>query len=72
MMEHLASLNGADFDKACGLHAVEAHEKAIKLFRAEAQSGQDPDLKAFAQKTLPTLEDHLRMARQLSKSSKED
>ena len=50
MMEHLSSLNGAEFDKACGRHAVEAHEKAIKLFRTEAQSGQDPELKAFVGK----------------------
>jgi putative membrane protein len=72
MMEHLSSLNGIEFDKTCSRDAVEAHEKAVKLFKTEAQSGQDPDLKAFAQRTLPTLEDHLRMAKQLSKASKED
>ncbi len=72
MIDHLSSLNGADFDKACARHAVEAHQKAIRLFRTEAQSGQDPDLKAFAQKTLPTLEEHLHMAKQLNKSGRED
>jgi len=70
MIDHLSSLNGQDFDKACARHAVEAHQKAIRLFRAEAQSSQDPDLKAFAQKTLPTLEEHLRMAKDLNKSAK--
>jgi putative membrane protein len=70
MIQHLSSLNGAEFDKACGRHAVEAHQKAIRLFKTEAQSGQDAELKAFAQKTLPTLEEHLRMAKQLNSSTK--
>jgi len=70
MIDHLSSLKGADFDKATATHAVEAHQKAVRLFRGEAQSGQDSDLKAFAQKTLPTLEEHLRMAKDLNKSPK--
>jgi putative membrane protein len=72
MIQHLSSLNGAQFDNECGRHAVEAHEKAIQLFRNEARAGGDSDLRAFAQKTLPTLEEHLRMAKELKKSSKED
>jgi putative membrane protein len=73
MIQHLSSLNGAEFDKACDKHAVEAHVKAVKAFKTEADRGQDPELKAFAQKTLPTLEEHLKMARDLngSKESKE-
>jgi len=69
MMSKLSGLNGAEFDRMCQQDAVAAHEKAIKLFQTEAQSGQDAELKAFAQKTLPTLQEHLRMARQASGSS---
>jgi putative membrane protein len=72
MIQHLSTLNGTEFDKACGRHAVTAHEKAVKLFKTEAQSGQDPELKAFAQKTLPTLEEHLRVAKQLNVGAKEE
>jgi len=68
MLDRLSAMNGAEFDRACGHHAVEAHQKAIRLFETEAQSGQDQDLKAFAQNTLPTLREHLRMARDLSKT----
>jgi putative membrane protein len=67
MLDRLSSMNGAEFDRACSHHAVEAHQKAIRLFETEAQSGQDTDLKAFAQNTLPTLREHLRMARDLNK-----
>ena len=65
MMDKLASLQGRDFDRSCERDAVKAHEKAIKLFKHEAQRGQDPDLRAFAQKTLPTLEQHLQQAKDL-------
>jgi putative membrane protein len=38
-------------------------------FRYEIQNGTDPDLKAFAQRTLPKIEDHLQRALKLAKSS---
>lgn len=66
MMDQLSHLNGPEFDREVQQHAVKAHEKAIKLFQNEAVAGQDPDLKAFAQKTLPVLQQHLSMARQLN------
>ena len=43
------------------------HQETVQLFRTEAGSGQDPALKAFAQKTLPILEQHLQMAQALNK-----
>ena len=73
MIQHLSSLNGSEFDKTCEQHAVDAHVKAVNAFKMEAQHGQDPDIKAFAEKTLPTLEEHLKTARHLngSKETKE-
>jgi len=32
-------------------------------FKREASSGKDADLKAWAARTLPTLEEHLKMAK---------
>ena len=46
------------------------HEKAVKLFRKEADKGDNAELKQFASKTLPTLEDHLKMARDLKAQTK--
>ena len=42
------------------------HEKVTKLFQTEATSGSDPTLKNFAGTTLPTVQDHLRMARDVA------
>jgi len=55
--------SGDTFDKAYIKSQVRAHEMAVRLFTKEANSGQDPDAKAFASSTLPTLQDHLKMAR---------
>jgi putative membrane protein len=42
---------------------VQAHEQAVQLFQDEASNGQDADLKAYAQKYLPVLQQHLDGAR---------
>jgi len=68
MIDKLSSSEGRDFDSKCERDIVRAHEKAIKLFRHEADHGQDADLRAFAQKTVPELEQHLQQARDLQKS----
>jgi len=46
---------------------VSDHEEAVKLFEKGAKS-DDPDIAAFAQKALPTLQHHLMMAEDLKKS----
>ena len=63
--QKLASLKGADFDKAYAAQMVKDHEGAVALFEKEASAGSDADLKAFAGKTLPTLQEHLKMAKAL-------
>ena len=60
--DRLSKLNGAAFDKAYMRDMVSDHRTDVNEFRKEANSGSDADLKAFASKTLPTLEEHLRMA----------
>jgi len=65
-MAKLDKESGADFDKAYAKAMVKDHKEDIDLFKKEASSGANADLKAFAQRTLPTLEEHLRMAEALS------
>jgi putative membrane protein len=64
----LSGLNGSAFDEAYAHGAVTDHQQDIALFRKEAQSGQDPTLKSYAQKTLPVLEQHLQLAQSLNNS----
>jgi putative membrane protein len=56
----LEVLSGSAFDKSYIKGMVEDHEEDIKEFQTEAASGQDPDAKAFAAATLPTLRTHLK------------
>ena len=61
-MAKMQKLSGAEFDKAYMDHMVKDHKKDVAEFRKQASSGKDPDLKAFAAKPLPTLEEHLKLA----------
>ena len=56
----LQALSGDTFDKSYIKGMVEDHQEDIKEFQTEANSGQDPDAKAYAAATLPTLNAHLR------------
>lgn len=58
-MDDLNKKNGADFDKAYVDAMVDGHKKTISLFEDESKNAKDPDLKAFVDKTLPTIKMHL-------------
>ncbi|MEI9998315.1 MAG: DUF4142 domain-containing protein [Verrucomicrobiota bacterium] len=59
MVDRMSKMSGPDFDKAYVGGMVRDHERTVELFQQEAQSGQDPEVKDFASKTLPTLQGHL-------------
>jgi putative membrane protein len=67
MREKLQTLHGKAFDDQYAHDMVEDHNKAVKLFQQEERSGHNTELKQFAQKTLPTLEEHQKMALELSR-----
>jgi uncharacterized protein (DUF305 family) len=62
---NLEILSGSEFDQAYVNKMVLGHEKAISKFETAAANLQDPDLKKYAEKTLPTLRHHLEMAQDL-------
>ena len=61
-MARMQKLSGAEFDRAYMDHMVKDHKKDIAEFKKQASSGKEPEIKAFAAKTLPTLQEHLKMA----------
>ena len=66
MMAKMERLSGAAFDREYVMMAgSKDHQKMEKLFRDESMRGRDADLKAFAAKTLPVVQQHLQMARDL-------
>jgi putative membrane protein len=64
--EKLSKLNGADFDSQYVKLMVADHVTDVSKFEDVAVSANDPDVRAFANKALPVLKDHLARARELA------
>lgn len=62
LYDRLSGMSGSEFDKVYMQHMVMDHKKDIAEFRKEANGGKDSAIKQFASSTLPTLEEHLKMA----------
>jgi len=58
----LEKLSGADFDREYMKMMVDDHKDDVSAFEKTAKSGKDPELKSFAAKTLPTLQEHKQLA----------
>ena len=65
----LKQRDGESFDEAYANNQVKAHEDAIALFK-KASVSPDPELASFAVATLPKLEHHLHLAKELAKTYK--
>ncbi len=69
-MDKMNKLSGAEFDRDYTKHMLADHKKDVSLFEKQSKSGKDADLKAFAGKTLPTLQEHLQMVQALNDTVK--
>jgi len=63
-LQKISSNEVKDFDKEFMDHMVSDHEKAVKLFEQGSKELKNEKLKDFATKTLPTLKEHLKMAKE--------
>lgn len=66
LLDGLKAAKEESFDKAYLAAQVKAHDEAVMLFTTAAASVKDPALKAFAEKTLPTLKEHQQHVRKLA------
>jgi putative membrane protein len=64
--DRLAKLSGEAFDKAYMRDMVADHNQDVAEFQREAKTAKNADLKAWAAKTLPTLEEHQKMAKDIN------
>lgn len=70
-IEELGKKSGAEFDQEFVRKiAVREHQRDIKKFQEASKDVKDPQLKAWIQKTLPSLEQHLAQAQKLPQAGK--
>ena len=69
-LDSLSALSGSSFNTTYVKMMVASHQETVNLFQKEKDSGADMDLKAFATKTLPTVEHHLEMAKMMQSTIK--
>lgn len=68
--QKMAALSGEAFDKAYVKMMIKDHKKTVDEFQKESTRGADPELKAFATSTLPTLQEHLQMIQRIDAKMK--
>jgi putative membrane protein len=61
-MQHLQSVPAVSFDQEYILGQIGSHLVSMMAFQTEADNGTDPELKALAQKWLPSIKAHLELA----------
>jgi putative membrane protein len=71
-VDKLAKLSGPQFDKAYMKDQLKDHEQDVRDFQNESRNGSDPEVKQFASKTLPLLQEHLEIAKNVAKTAKNE
>lgn len=66
--DKLAKLKGKKLDKEYSDDMARDHEEDVKELKEASQNLEDPDLRAWASKTVPVLEGHLQKAKALKKN----
>jgi putative membrane protein len=70
-LKALQGADGANFDKRYAeTFGLKAHEDTVNLFQKQSKKAKDPEVKAWAEKTLPKLQHHLEMAKDLNNAVK--
>ena len=69
LVDRLGSLSGPEFDRAYMRAMLADHQDEMAAFEHQASAGSDPDVKAFAQRMLPALRQHLELAEEKARST---
>jgi putative membrane protein len=68
-VDDLSKLSGAAFDKTYTRLMVKVHQDDVAEFTSEASGGQKSAMRSFASENLPSLKEHLKLARDLKQST---
>jgi len=69
-IDNLEKKSGKDFDRAYIDAMVDGHQSTVNDFEKASNNTKDPDVKAWVDKTLPTLRMHLDSAKAIQKAIK--
>jgi putative membrane protein len=69
-IDKLYKFTGAEFDRQYVAYTLTDQRKDVSEFKKASETAKDSDVKAFAGKTLPTLQEHLKLAQSLNESVK--
>ena len=64
--DRLMALQGPDFDRAYMQEMVKDHTQDVAEFERASQTARDMDVRTWAARTLPTLREHLALARDIN------
>lgn len=67
-VDDLKNESGPDFDKKYCEQLVDGHKDMVDLLEKTSKDSADPDVRAFAQRMLPTMQQHLAMAQGMEKA----
>jgi putative membrane protein len=62
-LEHFQNYKGVDIDTAYMKHMLKDHEQDVALFTQASKEAKNPSIKDFAAKTLPVIQEHLKLAK---------
>jgi putative membrane protein len=62
LRQQLSAASGEHFDQIYMDHMLAGHKGAIADFENEIENGKDAAVKAYAEKVLPVIQDHVRIA----------
>ena len=67
MVEKMSALSGSDFDNAYIAGMIKDHKSDAKAFKAESSATTDADVKGFVDKTIPVVNEHLKLITAMKK-----
>ena len=67
VVDKMSALSGSDFDNAYIAGMIKDHKTDAKAFKAESSATKDTDVKGFVEKTIPVVNEHLKVITAMKK-----